>query len=193
MRYYYDCEFLEDGRTIELISIGIVADDGREYYAVNADLPLDRIKNHDWLMWNVFPHLPLTPGCEKALAGYLANGTSRYPRPSIAFLDINRKDAVVRPKWVIANEVRDFLLAGEKPELWAWYADYDHVTLCQLWGTMISLPDGIPMWTNDLRQEYHRLGDPARPGQTSTEHHALADARYVRYMHSHLERVEAER
>lgn len=33
-RYDYDCEFLEDGKTIALISIGIVADDGRTYYAV---------------------------------------------------------------------------------------------------------------------------------------------------------------
>lgn len=28
MRFFYDCEFLEDGRTIELISIGIVCEDG---------------------------------------------------------------------------------------------------------------------------------------------------------------------
>ena len=34
MRYFYDTEFLEDGETIDLISIGIVAEDGREYYAV---------------------------------------------------------------------------------------------------------------------------------------------------------------
>src|SRR4051812_11038169 len=34
MKYFYDTEFLEDGQTIELISIGIVAEDGREYYAV---------------------------------------------------------------------------------------------------------------------------------------------------------------
>lgn len=30
MRYFLDCEFIEDGRTIDLISIGIVAEDGRE-------------------------------------------------------------------------------------------------------------------------------------------------------------------
>jgi hypothetical protein len=29
MKYYYDTEFIEDGRTIDLISIGIVAEDGR--------------------------------------------------------------------------------------------------------------------------------------------------------------------
>ena len=30
----YDFEFLEDGSTIEPISIGMVCEDGREYYAV---------------------------------------------------------------------------------------------------------------------------------------------------------------
>jgi hypothetical protein len=40
----YDLEFLEDGRTIELISIGMVCDDGREYYAVNRDMPVRRIR-----------------------------------------------------------------------------------------------------------------------------------------------------
>ncbi len=30
MRYFLDTEFYEDGKTIDLISIGIVAEDGRE-------------------------------------------------------------------------------------------------------------------------------------------------------------------
>ncbi len=37
MRYFYDTEFIDDGRTIELISIGVTAEDGREYYAVSTD------------------------------------------------------------------------------------------------------------------------------------------------------------
>ena len=37
-----DTEFLETAEgLIHLISIGIVAEDGREYYAVNADCPLE--------------------------------------------------------------------------------------------------------------------------------------------------------
>ena len=28
MRFFYDCEFIEDGRTIELISIGVAASTG---------------------------------------------------------------------------------------------------------------------------------------------------------------------
>jgi hypothetical protein len=39
----YNTEFLEDGRTIELISIGMVDDAGREFYAVNRDAPWRRL------------------------------------------------------------------------------------------------------------------------------------------------------
>ena len=35
MKIFYDTEFIENGRTIELISIGMVAEDGRELYLVN--------------------------------------------------------------------------------------------------------------------------------------------------------------
>ena len=30
MRYFYDTEFIDDGRTIDLISIGVAAEDGRD-------------------------------------------------------------------------------------------------------------------------------------------------------------------
>jgi hypothetical protein len=51
VRYFYDTEFIEDGRTIELISIGVVAEDGREYYAVSTDFDPERAGS--WL-----PKLP---------------------------------------------------------------------------------------------------------------------------------------
>jgi len=61
MRIFYDTEFIENGKTIDLISIGIVTEDGREYYAVNSgiesgDALHERISAHDWLMRNVVPH-----------------------------------------------------------------------------------------------------------------------------------------
>ena len=31
MRYFYDCEFIENGITIDLVSVGVVADAGREF------------------------------------------------------------------------------------------------------------------------------------------------------------------
>lgn len=56
MRYFYDTEFIEDGTTIELISIGIVAEDGREYYAVSTDF--DASRANPWVRENVLEKLP---------------------------------------------------------------------------------------------------------------------------------------
>ena len=55
-RYFYDCEFLEDGRTIELVSIGVVAQDGREFYAVSTEFDAERAV--PWVRANVLPKLP---------------------------------------------------------------------------------------------------------------------------------------
>ncbi len=163
-RYFYDTEFLEDGSTVELISIGIVDDDGREYYAVVREAPWDRIRRQEWLMANVVPHLP-------------------RPRWGAKPWEIvNLADPVVKPVRLIAEEVRRFLLAGDEPELWAYYAAYDHVALCQLWGRMVDLPAGIPMWTNDVQQEIHRAGYPPMPKQAGSAHDALADAWHTRAM-----------
>lgn len=56
MRFFYDCEFIEDGMTIELISIGVVAEDGREFYAVSTEFDGERAG--PWVRVNVLPKLP---------------------------------------------------------------------------------------------------------------------------------------
>ena len=48
MKYTYDTEFHENGRTIDFISIGIVCEDGREYYAENSECDFRAVCNHDW-------------------------------------------------------------------------------------------------------------------------------------------------
>lgn len=165
--YFYDSEFLEDGKTIAPISIGIVASDGREYYAVNKNMPLRRIRKHPWLMANVVPHLPQPKG-DRILQ-----------LPDRALFDYAHP--AVKPIGLIADEVRRFLLADGPPVLWGNYPSYDHVLLAQLWGPMSELPPGIPMFTRDVQQ----LLDWAPPGfelprQADGAHHALADARHTR-------------
>ena len=56
MKYFYDTEFIEDGSTIELVSIGIVAEDGREYYAVSTEF--DPRDASPWVRDNVLDKLP---------------------------------------------------------------------------------------------------------------------------------------
>lgn len=171
MRCFYDCEFLEDGETIELISIGMVADNGRELYLVNRDAPWKRIKKNEWLMANVVPSLPQPHG----------DWINQMPKRWL----IDFHNPVVRSRDAIATAVETFLLGdqveGPKDlELWADYGAYDHVALCQLFGRMIDLPSGVPMFTNDLQQELRRLGNPAMPEQAAGLHNALADARHLK-------------
>lgn len=190
LKYAYDCEFLEDGRTIELISIGLVCEDGREYYAVNSDMPVDRIKAHPWLMDNVWPSLPLRG--EKS--GLVSVGGGRHEVKLTEPGVLDTSSVLVKPKWVIANEVREFLVggltpAGERdgkpfyfdtdlPELWADWGAYDHVVLCQLWGAMIKLPKGLPMFTRDIEQELDHHPGFEKPVQAEGLHNALQDARH---------------
>ena len=55
MRYYYDTEFTEDGKTIDLISIGMVRDDGREFYRECSEF--EESKCNAWVKKNVLPKL----------------------------------------------------------------------------------------------------------------------------------------
>lgn len=192
MRYWYDWEFLEDGSTIKPISIGIVAEDGRELYLVNESIqddPLRRaIVQHSWLMQNVVPHLPLRRNHPRD------DGFSRLDGRVVGFhLDPN--DNCVVSLRFMRNAVRDFLLFDETGpvELWGYYAAYDHVRLMQLFGPMMSRPARLPMRTNDVAQFADMLGidEEDLPQQTGTAHNALDDARWTRDMWRHLEHVHA--
>lgn len=139
MKTWFDTEFIEDGRTIDLISIGMVREDGAAYYAESAECDLS--KASEWVRQNVLPQLT----------------------------------GVQTPRAVIARDIVEFV--GKKPEFWGYYADYDWVALCQLYGTMMDLPKGWPMFCLDIKQACVFAGDPKLP-PCDGEHNALADARW---------------
>jgi hypothetical protein len=149
VKYWFDTEFIEDGKTIDLLSIGIVAEDGRELYLENLSADISRAS--DWVRENVIAHLDMV-------------------KHGVAYEEIGPK-------------VRAFVQwDGDsfKPEFWAYYADYDWVAMCQLFGTMMDLPKGWPMYCRDVKQLCDDMGNPQLPEQPSTEHHGLADARWTR-------------
>lgn len=156
MRYWLDTEFIEDGKTIDLISIGIVAEDGREFYTQNLDIYFDGAS--EWVKANVLPHL--------------TNMEYWHHRDGDPIGWFTRES--------IAAGVRIFCDPTKygKPEFWGYYADYDWVVLCQLFGTMMDLPEGWPKYCRDIKQRCDDLGNPKLPEQGKGEHHALADARW---------------
>jgi 3'-5' exoribonuclease Rv2179c-like domain len=151
-RYFYDCEFIEDGRIIDLVSIGVVDESGREFYAVSTEF--DDRAAVPWVRRNVLDRLP-SPG-----------DPAWRSRPRIRE---DLYDFLVQP----LRERPD-----EHMELWAWYASYDHVALAQLWGRMPALPREIPRFTKDLRQLWDERGRPRLPPAQARRHNALVDARH---------------
>ena len=147
MRFFYDCEFIEDGLTIDLISIGVVDENGGEFYAVSTEFNPD--KAGPWVREHVLAKLP--PPADRAWCDR-ATLRSRL----IKFLSPH----------------------GEKVELWAWFAAYDHVALAQLWGDMPALPRELPRFTRELRQRWEDVGKPPLPAPPKDAHDALADARH---------------
>ncbi|CAM5627031.1 3'-5' exoribonuclease [Streptomyces tendae] len=135
--------------------------------AVNRDMPVRKIRKDQWLIENVVPSLPKGAGDRR----------NHVPKSWL----FDYADPVVKRRERIADDVMDFIrAAGPDVELWANYGAYDHVCLAQLWGRMIDLPKGVPMFTHDIQQEARRQGltwDDL-PIQESGEHNALADARH---------------
>ncbi|HEU5267098.1 MAG TPA: polyadenylate-specific 3'-exoribonuclease AS [Jatrophihabitans sp.] len=56
MRFFYDCEFIEDGTTIDFVSIGMVDETGREFYAVSTEF--DPSRAIEWVRRHVLDKLP---------------------------------------------------------------------------------------------------------------------------------------
>lgn len=56
MRFFFDTEFIEDGLTIDLVSIGVVDETGREFYAVSTEFDAGRAG--PWVRKNVLSKLP---------------------------------------------------------------------------------------------------------------------------------------
>jgi hypothetical protein len=181
MKHFFDCEFNEDGHTIDLISIGIVAEDGREYYACNQEAQLHRV--NDWVRANVLPKLPSYDG----------------------HLPVYHPSRLWKPRGEIANDIVLFtggpinsVLEGHKIawlptredatsiEFWAYFADYDWVAFCQLYGTMMQLPTQFPRFCRDLKQLSIDVGSPTHPPDPKDEHDALADARWNRDLYTFL-------
>jgi hypothetical protein len=140
VKVYFDTEFIEDGRTIDLLSIGVVREDGATYYAEASET--DRGRASEWVRENVLPSLT----------------------------------GPVKPRFV-----------GDSPEFWAWFADYDWVALCQLYGTMMDLPTGWPYsrtssamaayYCRDFKQVCDERG--LEVSQDDSAHNALGDALWL--------------
>ena len=149
VRMFFDTEFIEDGKTIDLISIGLVCEN-KTLYLENKEC--DFLKASDWVKENVLIHLS-------------NDGLSKTELASTIMSFVN-------DIWSRTTENLEF---------WAYYADYDWVALCQLYGTMMELPEGWPRYCKDIKQLADSIGNPKLPKKPNNQQHALSDAIWAKY------------
>lgn len=181
MKYFLDCEFIDTGSTIDLISIGIVCEDGRELYLQSVEFDPD--KADYWIQKNVLDNLmqcPVTHDCGMEV-------DLRYHAATHGECGSGRT-GVFTCHWRSLHHIRSEVLAFldpikyGKPELWGWCSGYDFVALCQLFGKMTNLPRGYPHYICDFQYvlDGRHISDDQLPQQEGSVHNALEDARHLK-------------
>lgn len=133
MKYFFDTEFIEHAAGLELLSIGIVAEDGRTFYAENT--AVDRRLADDWVQENVISLLDKISGQTET---FNKEGKSQF--------------TMTGDYTEIKQAILNFLAGDMSPQFYAYYADYDWVVFCKIFGRMIELPSHFPMYCRDLKQ-----------------------------------------
>ena len=212
---YLDTEFLEGTQktffgkttkpTIDLISIGLVDQNGREYYAISNEFNL----REAWDRWDKVPCCNMPSMCISKIEGHCEGFKRDYwIRENVLrpiYDELLQKETYARRnhwqliepfsykslktliRWngktniQIANEICEFIygpsesLSGESaleearkyeisdkskiPVFYAYFGSYDWVAFCWLFGKMIDLPKGFPMYCKDLKQIYDKAID----------------------------------
>ena len=182
---YFDFEFIDDGREIVPISVGMctnaialteTAPDVLEAACrlagdlVQCDFyqeyEFDPARANDWVRASVLPYLESTASTH-SMTG---DGYERY---------------------AVAHHIEEWVAdvcGGTKPQFIGYYPSYDWVLLCQHFGTMMQIPTGWPMRPVCLMQLADTLGvEKSEFPNLSLEHHALADAKWNRDLHTFLD------
>lgn len=165
MRYFVDTEFIvAHWGDLSLISVGVIAEDGRTFYREIEDAPLWNAdafaKDH------VIPQLHMRQDDQHDV---------RCPEPR------SEHDCPVTSPQQLRLDFLEFVAADQQiPEFWADFGAYDYVILSETFGGMEMWPTFYPCYFNDIQQWARQLGAHLPPVQIAdapyAEHHALYDA-----------------
>jgi hypothetical protein len=173
MRYYLDTEF--DEKRAQLISIGLVAQNGREFYAVNESYDQEHMS--DWLKEHVKPLLYNTD---------VIDASTRFGRTAMP------SQFVSEQSFNIARDLVDFIGPDHDVEFWGYKCAWDIVLVHRLFGGYSEISEAghpIPLTCSDLTQLARSLGIESLKEKVppfEPAHHALVDARWNKHVHEQI-------
>lgn len=135
MLLFMDEEFTGLRKDTTLISLGIVAEDGRKFYAEFTDY--DEIQCDDWIKENVLKHAIL--GGNDTLAARLGEDSNTT--------------VVLGSKADIRYELGEWLKQFDKVQFVSDVCHYDFVLLIDIFGTAFDLPENVCAACHDINQD----------------------------------------
>jgi hypothetical protein len=168
VKYFLDTEFNEAVDPVEIISLGVVAEDGREFYAIGQRYAFDESPGwataNEWIRKNVQPIL--------AVVGVAPD------------VRVNTIGDAAR----LRDTLRDFVGNDPFPEFWAYYGAYDWYLVCRLFGSFGKMPKNWPNICFDIKQLARHLGvgNKSFPDKFTPEHNALIDARWTKHVYEFI-------
>jgi hypothetical protein len=126
MKVFFDTEFTGLHKDTTLISIGLISEDGKTFYAELNDY--DESQVDDWLMSNVINNL-----IYNNYKDLMPKGIPRY------ICNYNIKSN----KHVIADTLTDWLSQFDSVEMWSDCLSYDWVLFCDLFGHAFNIPKNV--------------------------------------------------
>jgi len=142
-----------------------------------------------------------TYGLMKRLINKYGKTNEQIAKEIIDFCNPPHIDLIVQNK-----DESQSVISGKTPiEFYAYYADYDWVVFCQLFGKMIDLPNGFPKYCNDLKQlleskriiygnetpnrYWVKLEEHSQYPKQENKHNALSDARWNKKLYEFLQKL----
>jgi len=180
VNFFLDTEFIESPNTIDVISIGLVCEDDSKLYLVNTEC--DCRKASDWVYQNVLLKMP-----EYDRVGAELCDSREVPPQGTTYRCCGKSDMA---RYLYTFVVARSITRDKKPSFWGYYSSYDWVVMCWLFGAMVMLPEGFPMYCNDIMQLKASLGAPQLPKQPVGKHNALHDAMWNKEAYDFLVEIK---
>jgi hypothetical protein len=136
MRVYLDSEFTDLRQSAKLISLALITEDSRFFYAEWNDYSEENLS--DWVKFHVLGNLLMSPP-KPGEQEYFSMSRVDKGTPLTVMNNIQMRGNTTE----IVHALREWLEQFDKVEIWGDCLAYDWVLFCELFGGSLNLPDKI--------------------------------------------------
>lgn len=208
MNIFFDCEFTGLNKNTTLISLGLISEDNKTFYAEFTDYNKNQVD--EWIEKNVISYLRLPHDKNKDEDNYYSmTRTKDNPKENSIIDGFNLE--IVGSKQEIANMLKKWLSQFDSVQLISDVCHYDMVLFIDLFGSAFDIPNNVSPSCHDLNADiakYQNVNEKeafdisrkelakkfSNNVDTLDNHNSLDDAKMIKYIYegikNHIENDE---